>query len=406
MKLPSALFPWLLAAVAAGRGGNVASAFRPPVVLPTAASVVGRGLRAIEPRKVVDGAPTPLGDDDGVVVDDGRGGGRRAFLLSRTLPAAAAAVFPPPLLLRPVSSANAASVPVQRAVGSAESKCQSEGNCLEKLDIDGAVGWNWGGVDRCDASDPLCGPDGTMRDGVPRGTTPPPRDDANYEITDVVVMTLVIGSGSNVETRTLRMGLYGRRCPESAREMIDLCGATGLVTSRDLLLGSPVRLGRGGGSLTYVRPGERIDFGVPSQRVAYARSTRKAKAPDEYVPQTRPGGDRLKSVREEVSGRGHDAAGLVSIPREGIGYGGGLVLGKDDEAYASSFQITARAVPEMDGEGRKVIGQLLDGESMDVLARLAGSPTRKMLPGQNGGTPLIKVNVEDCAVYSVAVAKL
>ena len=366
----SALFPWLVA-VTAVRGGSVASAFRP--VLPTTS--VARGLPA-SPRKGAGAATSPLHPLLLVPEDSSSGGGRRAFLLSRALPA----------LLLP-AAANAASVPVQRAVGYAESKCKSEGNCLEKLDIDGAVGWNWGGVDRCDASDPLCGPDGTLRDGPPVGASPPPRGGpgAECEITDVVEMTLTVGSGSNAETRTMRMGLYGRRCPESVREMIDLCGGPGLVTSRDLLLGSPVRPGRGGGSLTYVRPEERLDFGVQSQRVAYARSIRKAKAPDEFVPQMRPGGARLQSVRDEDSGRSHDAAGLVSIPREGIGYGGGLVLGKDDEAYASSFQVTARAVPEMDREGRKVIGQLLDGESMDLLARLAGSPTRKMLPGQNGG---------------------
>ena len=61
------------------------------------------------------------------------------------------------------------------------------------------------------------------------------------------------------------------------------------------------------------------------------------------------------------------------------------MLGKDDEAFASAFQITAKAVPDMDKEGRKVVGQIIDSKSMDLLARLAGSPTRKMLPGQNGG---------------------
>ena len=45
------------------------------------------------------------------------------------------------------SSANA----VERAVGGAEISCREEGNCLQKFEIDGAVGWNWGGKDRCDA---------------------------------------------------------------------------------------------------------------------------------------------------------------------------------------------------------------------------------------------------------------
>lgn len=40
---------------------------------------------------------------------------------------------------------------IERAVGSSEKSCREEGNCLEKFDLDGAVGWNWGGKERCDA---------------------------------------------------------------------------------------------------------------------------------------------------------------------------------------------------------------------------------------------------------------
>ena len=64
----------------------------------------------------------------------------------------------------------------------------------------------------------------------------------------------------------------------------------------------------------------------------------------------------------------------------------------------------AESMKDMDREGRKVIGQLLDGESMGLLARLAGNPIRKIVPTQNGGTPLIKVSVDDAVVYSVADA--
>ena len=70
----------------------------------------------------------------------------------------------------------------------------------------------------------------------------------------------------------------------------------------------------------------------------------------------------------------------MSIPKNGLGYGG-LGLDSDDEAFASSFQITASNVPAMDKEGRKVIGQIMDEESMAFLARLASSPTKKGLKG-------------------------
>ena len=31
-----------------------------------------------------------------------------------------------------------------RAVGGAEEDCRAAGNCLEKFELDGAVGWSWG----------------------------------------------------------------------------------------------------------------------------------------------------------------------------------------------------------------------------------------------------------------------
>ena len=317
---------------------------------------------------------------------------RRAFI-TRTISTL-------PYLLAPIT-ADAASVPVQRAVGSAEIKCREDGNCLEMGELDGAVGWSWGGTDRCDASDPLCGPDGRLREEALTGQ-PIPAKNPELEITDVIELALKIGTGSNADIQIMKMGLYGNKCPELVKEMVDLCGRTGLITSNDLLLGAPVKLD-GCGSLTYIRPEERLEFGVRSQKKAYAQSLRKAKAPDEFVPQPRPSGKRLESVKAEQSSRSHDAAGLISVPKDGIGYGGGLLGGKDDEAYATAFQITAAtSVPDMDKEGRKVIGQLLDKTSMDVLARLAGSPTRKMLPGQTGGSPLFKVTVEECSVSSVS----
>jgi len=296
------------------------------------------------------------------------------------------------------SFANAASVPVQRAVGSGEKRCREEGNCLETFELDGAVGWNWGGTDRCDASDPNCGPDGRVREEPLVGKSVP--DLSGLEVTHVIDLTLNIGVGSNAYIDTIKMGLYGNNCPELVKEIVDLCGRGGLVTSKNLLLGAPVRIGDGYGALTYIKPDERLEFGVSSQKVAYAKSIRKAKAPEEFVPEPRPSGERLELVRVESSARQHDVAGLISVPKEGVGYGT-FLSASDDEAYSNAFQITAAGAPDMDKAGRKVIGQLLDAKSMDALARLAGSPTRKLLPTQKGGAPLIKVVVDE----SVVIAK-
>ena len=63
---------------------------------------------------------------------------------------------------------------VERAVGGSESKCQQQGNCLETLELDGAIGWTWGGKNRCDASDPRCGIDGKIDDFDGRAVPPVP----------------------------------------------------------------------------------------------------------------------------------------------------------------------------------------------------------------------------------------
>ena len=55
-----------------------------------------------------------------------------------------------PLLLP--GSALAADLPAQQATG----------NVRDGADIDAAIGITWGGRERCDANNPLCGPDGQL----------------------------------------------------------------------------------------------------------------------------------------------------------------------------------------------------------------------------------------------------
>lgn len=56
----------------------------------------------------------------------------------------------------------------------------------------------------------------------------------------------------------------------------------------------------------------------------------------------------------------------------------------------------------MDKEGRKVIGQVIDAESMAFLTRLANVPTNKglkgIIPGQDFGPPLLKTVVKDVQI--------
>ena len=287
---------------------------------------------------------------------------------------------------------------VTRAVGGAEVECRAAGNCLELGELDGALGWSWGGKDRCDATDPLCGPDGRMRESALSGESVP---EVTHDVTHLVDLSYVVGRG---ETGVLRLGLYGKDATDSVAQFLRFV-TDGLRTTSELAFENgmgvdsvPVALTRGGG-LNQIIPGQRLDFGIPLQSAAYARSRGMSKAGDSFLPQPRP-----KPINEP-SLRPHTVAGLVSIPGKGIGYGGSG-FENDDECFESSFQITATSVPSMDTkEGRRVIGQLMDQSSMDNLARLASLPTKKglkgVIPGQNSGPPLLKVSITGIEVTPV-----
>lgn len=217
---------------------------------------------------------------------------------------------------------------VERAVGAAEKACREAGNCLEKGDWDAAVGWSWGGKDRCDASDPKCGPNGVLQDDVPTGASIPT---VPARVTHQVDLVVAIGKG---EVGTLRLGLYGEATPQSVQELVDFLSPSGLLTTSRLLLdegygsvSQGVSLQKGG-ILTGIVPSRRLQFGLPSQAAAYARSLGSSKAPDNFLPQPRP----REQLTFEKSVRPHDCAGLVSIPGGGLGFASG---GTEDEAFAN-----------------------------------------------------------------------
>lgn len=255
---------------------------------------------------------------------------------------------------------------------------------------------------RCDAVDPRCGADGVLRDTRPSGN-PIPR--VTSRITHVVQLVIDIGERRE-EVGFLRFGLYGEDCPKSVRTMIEFLtpiGITGMVTDKneDLLENSigiqtsTVSILQGG-IVPEITPGLEIEFGVPSQKKAYARTRGLREAGSNFVPQNRPVPVSLES---EPGARKHDVAGLISIPEKGIGWNSN---GDIDGAYASAFWVTADANSELlDSKlRRRVIGQVIDDESMEFLARLSSLPIQKKGPGGKG-PPLLKVTVLDAGVQKV-----
>ena len=284
-------------------------------------------------------------------------------------------------------------------------KCREEGNCLEKGEWDGAIGWEWGAKDRCDPADPLCTTSGKLRDaplvGSPLPVLPESLNVGGVDlakITDIVQIDLSIGKQSK-EILTIRIGLFGNGFPTLVDQFTRFISMNGLVTSSPLALqdgygvsSAPVSLAVNG-LLTYISPDRLLEFGVLSQGAAFARRKGKAKVPSDFLPQPRPN-TKIGTDESSLIIRKHDAAGLLSVPTAGLGYSTRST--PDDEAYADAFLITCTADSSLNG-GRKVIGQLLDDESMTAIARLANLSTRKgfagVLPGVNSGPPLVKVSV-------------
>lgn len=311
------------------------------------------------------------------------------LLMGATASLAAAAVMKPETSYAVVS----------QAVGSGEEECRAAGNCLETGNLDAAVGWKWGGANRCDPTDPMCGSDGKLREEIKGQPVPKPPE--SVFITHIAAIQIDIGRG---ESGVLRLGLYGKDCPGSVAELIDFFtnGLTTLDSNANAMGATtkPVALASGG-IVDAITPDATVDFGVPSQSNAYGRSKGLARADKSFVPQPKP---NPSIVSQDKDVRSHDAAGLISISKKGLGYSG-TGFESDDETYESSFLITASSVPSLDRRDRRVVGQILDGQSMALLERLSTLPTQKglkgVIPGQNSGPPLLKVVVRDVAVSKV-----
>ena len=227
------------------------------------------------------------------------------------------------------------------------------------------------------------------------------------KITDIVQIDVAIGKQAQSETRTLRIGLYGNAFPTLVKQFLDFTSTDqggGLVSSSPLAFDegygvstAPVSL-IVGGLLEYIYPERKLEFGVPSQSAAFAKRKGKSKAPEDFMAQPRPK-QAMTDDEDKIVVRKHDSAGLISVPRNGIGYANPNA--PDDEAFSNSFGIISAADSSLDKKS-KVIGQLVDEESMESITRLVALPTRKgitgVIPGQNSGPPLVKVSVRSISI--------
>ena len=340
----------------------------------------------------------------------------------------------------------------RRAVGSSEAKCRADGNCLEKLDVDGALGWNWGGKDRCDAfSDVNCGANGqsssveTIIPPVPSNyynSNSNSNSNNNNKVTHVVTMEITIGKSDRQSSGILKMGLYGESNKKSdnnnndnkdetlssisiaVQQFLDLCSAKGLITMPlDKMqydgfefVTSPVSFVQSL-TLNHIQPFQEVQFGLTSQTLTYAKynkyNTRSSSTTSiPFLPQPKPSTttttttttadilDVTVTVPTTDKTITMMTPGYIQIPKSL------QLFGKnDDEAFATYITITASSSTPTNNNNKLVIGQLMDESSMQLLTRLASSPTQKgfkgILPGQNSGPPLVPVKVTSISIQTL-----
>ncbi|KAL7539755.1 hypothetical protein ACHAXR_009576 [Thalassiosira sp. AJA248-18] len=259
----------------------------------------------------------------------------------------------------------------------------------------------------CDPGDARCRQNGKLGD-APSGKPIPA---VTNKITYVVQMIVDIGERREYDAGYLRFGLYGDDCPDSVKQLLLFLTRGISSMSKETLRDSigleyaPVTLSDGG-SVQNICSGKGVDFGVPSQSKAYARSRGMRNAGPDFVPQSRP----TPSLEGEAFPRPHSVAGLISVPAKGIGYGSSsAILGEkssEDEAYSSAFTITGEEASALDNTQninlrQRVIGQIIDDESMQFLDRLVNLPVQNKVGKVSSGPPLLKVRVREIDVQKV-----
>jgi len=305
----------------------------------------------------------------------------RRDYLARVASLVGVCVLPPPSL-----------ADTEIAIGSAERACRERGDCLQTGNFDGALGFNWGGRDRCDARDPTCRTGGKV-EGAEVDFTPPLSAE---KVTDVVEVTLSVGRD---ETLKVRMGLFGDKNPTAASQVLKAFSSEGLVTGGPRLAMedgygiSSIPILASNAVLTYVgSKSGTVTLGLPSQGKVYAKVKNVRKAPAEFVPQPRP------PPIAGIPGEAGDL-GMVMMASKGLGYieeGGDL-----DEAFERLIELRGYGSEGGSGKGRVAVGQLMDRESMESIYRLSTLPINKKFQGIVGvvdGPPLVNVKVVEVEI--------
>merc|ERR1712157_75435 len=96
-------------------------------------------------------------------------------------------------------------------------------------------------------------------------------DKLDLKITKIIEMEMRLGRGKDLEAGRIRFGLYGNNCPKSVEQFVQFVSTNGLTTDAELVersyfdvLSSPLSFAKSG-TLHYIYPNEKLDFGILSQ---------------------------------------------------------------------------------------------------------------------------------------------
>ena len=218
----------------------------------------------------------------------------------------------------------------------------------------------WGGNKRCDPTDTACrqgGKDG----GEVAQVQPIPAAWAGGEATDKVQLDLYV---ANEGAGSLSLGLSRAACPEAVDAFVKLCkGAYVSQPGED-----PASYERS--VAVKISRDQSIVMGALKKQGGHTELVAGVTKP-QYFPCAPP------SYTSAPNGLSHDAAGLLSVRRNGGSF---------------EFVLTTRANTDLDRDNI-VIGRLLDEPSMELLERL------NLLPTNNySGGPLATVAIRRATV--------
>eukprot|EP00953_Heterococcus_sp_UTEX-ZZ885_P026973 14526-Heterococcus_DN1.PRE.1 len=293
-------------------------------------------------------------------------------------------------------------------------------------DIDGAVGWAWGGKDRCAPDDESCRNNGQVSDDIKVAAAPPTPEGLTVTDRYAFCTTAVDSSNSKVETAILRqffglqsfarccastgrsilhaeiggkpagqlqLGLWRDAAPSTVDAFVNMCNGQLFVPATEpggsVTLGAPIfgPWSWTDAAVTRVDSGRAVTFGKVKVPASISRKDAKALSFTLPLPTT------AAATATATSSTATSSQLQAASSAKGAGYLRVRKRGADDFEFA----ISTGAASSSSSSDWAAIGQVCNAGSMQLLARLDGMALNKY-----NSAPLAKVVIVKAAAASAA----